>query len=73
MFKVFSHRIAGREQTVNELYEKEKEHLLTMPDIVFSNLETSSGKVDKYATVVVDNIYVSQKVLKQMSYTSELE
>jgi len=48
------HRIAGREHTVNELYEKEKDHLLSIPDIAFSNLETSSGKVDKYATVVVD-------------------
>jgi transposase len=48
------HRITGREHTVNELYEKEKDHLLSSPDIVFSNLETSSAKVDKYATVVVD-------------------
>ena len=48
------HRIAGREHTVNELYEKEKEHLLTIPDIAYSNLETAGGKVDKYATVVVD-------------------
>ena len=48
------HRIAGREHTVNEFYEKEKDHLLTIPDIAFSNLETSSGKVDKYATVIVD-------------------
>jgi transposase len=49
-----SHRIAGREQTVNELYEAERHHLLPLPDIAFSNLETSSGKVDKYSTVVVD-------------------
>jgi len=49
-----SHRIAGREQTVNELYEAERGHLLPLPDIPFSNLETSRGKVDKYATVVVD-------------------
>ncbi len=48
------HRIAGREQTVNELYEAEKGHLLPLPDIPFSNLKTSSGKVDKYSTVVVD-------------------
>jgi hypothetical protein len=49
-----THRIAGREQTVNELYEAERGHLLPLPDIAFSNLETSSGKVDKYSTVVVD-------------------
>jgi len=48
------HRIAGREHTVNELYEEEKGHLLSLPDIPFSNLETAGGKVDKYATVVVD-------------------
>jgi len=48
------HRIAGREHTVNELYEEEKGHLLSLPDIQFSNLETAGSKVDKYATVVVD-------------------
>ena len=48
------HRIAGREHKVNELYEKEKDDLLTVPGIAFSNLETSFGKVDKYATVIVD-------------------
>ncbi len=48
------HRIAGREQTVKELYEVEKDHLLPLPDIAFSNLETSRGKVDKYSTVVID-------------------
>jgi len=49
-----AHRIAGREDTVNELYEEEKGHLLSLPDIQFSNLETAGSKVDKYATVVVD-------------------
>jgi transposase len=49
-----NHRIAGREYTVNELYEEEKGHLLSLPDIAYSNLETGGGKVDKYATVVVD-------------------
>ena len=48
------HRIAGREHTVKELYEEEKGHLLSLPDIAFSNLETAGGKVDKYTTVVVD-------------------
>ena len=48
------HRIAGREHTVNELYEEEKEQLLTIPDIPYSNLETAGGKVDKFATVMVD-------------------
>jgi len=48
------HRIAGRERTVKELYEAEKKHLIILPDIPFSNLETFCGKVDKYSTVVVD-------------------
>lgn len=48
------HRIAGREHTVKELYEKEKDHLISIPDIPFSNIETLGSKVDKYATVVVD-------------------
>lgn len=48
------HRIAGREKTVNELYEEEKGHLLSLPNIPFSNLEPASAKVDKYSTVSVD-------------------
>jgi len=48
------HRIAGREQTVNELYEEEKANLILLPDIPFSNLAASSGKVDKYSTVIID-------------------
>ena len=49
-----SHRVSGREQTVNELYEVEKKHLIALPEIGFSNLETSGGKVDKYSTVIID-------------------
>lgn len=48
------HRIAGREKTVNELYEEETAHLIPLPDIPFSNLATSTGKVDKYSTVIID-------------------
>jgi transposase len=64
-----NHRMAGREKTVNELYEEERKHLLPLPDIAFSNLETYSGKVDKYSTVIIDknrysvpNRYVGVKV-----------
>jgi len=49
-----AHRIAGREKTVNELYEEETGRLLPLPSIPFSNIETSAGKVDKYATVIID-------------------
>ena len=49
-----NHKMAGRDRNVNALYEEEKEHLLALPVTVFSNLQASSGRVDKYATVIVD-------------------
>ncbi len=48
------HRIAGREHTVNELYEKEKKHLIALPDIPFGNLQTATGKINKYSTIFID-------------------
>ncbi len=48
------HRIDGREHTSNELYEQEKRHLIALPDLPFSNLQTTSGKINKYATVAID-------------------
>jgi len=48
------HRIAGKQGSVNERFEQEKEHLLSLPRNPFSNLETVSVKVDKYATVNMD-------------------
>ena len=48
------HRVAGKEKTVNEFHEEEKQHLLPLPASPFSNLETYSGKVDKYSTVIID-------------------
>ena len=48
------HRIAGRDKTVKEFFKEEKQHLLTLPGVPFSNLDTASAKVDKYSTVVVD-------------------
>ena len=53
------HRMAGKERTVNELYEEEKQYLLPLPDFPFSNIETCAGKVDKYATVIVDKNHYS--------------
>jgi transposase len=53
------HRISGRERTVNELYEAEKDHLISLPNIPFSNLEAYSGKVDKYSTVIIDKNHYS--------------
>ena len=48
------HRMAGRDRTVDQLYEEEKTHLLALPQVPFTNMETHSGQVDKYATVIVD-------------------
>jgi len=48
------HRIAGRDKTVNECYEEERGRLVPLPPIAFSNIEISAGKVDKYATVIID-------------------
>jgi len=49
-----NHKMVGRDRTVNELYEEEKAHLLSLPEAVFSNVKISAGRVDKYATVIVD-------------------
>lgn len=48
------HRIEGRENCVNELFEEEKSHLLTIPPHPYSNIETVDSKVNAYATVVLD-------------------
>jgi transposase len=48
------HRIDGRGHTVNELYEQEKSHLIALPDLPFSNLQTASAKINKYATIAID-------------------
>jgi transposase len=48
------HKMAGRDRNVNELFEDEKGHLLALPEAVFTNVQTSVGRVDKYATVIVD-------------------
>jgi transposase len=49
-----SHKISGREQTVSALFEEERSHLISLPTIEFSNIETLSGKADPYSTIRVD-------------------
>ena len=49
-----NHKVAGRDRSVNELYEEEKGHLLALADEVFSNVRITDGRDDKYATVIVD-------------------
>jgi len=48
------HRISGREETVQALHKEEKRHLIPMPAEPFSNIIVTSGKVDKYQTVIAD-------------------
>jgi transposase len=50
-----SHQIQGRSASVEALFEQERSHLLRLPDVRFRTGRTLSGKVDKYATVVVDH------------------
>jgi len=49
-----SHKPAGRDRTVNALYEEEKNHLVALPEEGFSNVQTYDSRADKYATVIVD-------------------
>ncbi len=53
-FSYGTHTIDGRSNTVDELFESEKDSLIASPDIPFSNIQIYDGKADKYATVVVD-------------------
>jgi transposase len=64
-----NHTISGREHTVDALFEEEKNHLLAMPEHIFSNQLSLSNKVDKFGTVIVDKnrysvptIYAGQTV-----------
>lgn len=48
------HRLRGREGTVNELFAGEQGCLLPLPVAPFSTMQITAGKVDPYATVIVD-------------------
>jgi len=48
------HRMAGRENSVDELYEQEKHFLLPLADVPFSNIDSWSGKADKFSIAHVD-------------------
>ncbi|MFH1215480.1 MAG: IS21 family transposase [Pseudomonadota bacterium] len=49
-----SHKMAGRSQSVAELYEEEKIHLLEQPEAIYSNIQPHEARAGKYATVTVD-------------------
>lgn len=53
------HRVNGRDQSVTELYEHEKSHLLSLPAVAFSNILTAEGKSDKYSTIIIDKNHYS--------------
>lgn len=48
------HVIDGRDQSVEELFNLEREYLLSLPQSPFANELTISGKVDSYSTVIID-------------------
>ena len=67
------HRIAGREDTVRVLFEKEKDHLLALPAVPFSNVRLIEGKVGHYGTVMVDkNHYSAPSGYRGMKVRGEL-
>ncbi len=48
------HTISGRQHPVNDLFEAEKSHLISLPKMPFSNIDSVCTKADKFATVVID-------------------
>lgn len=54
-----THRISGREQTVNELFEHERAHLFALPQSRFTIVLTLTRKANKYSTVLVDRNHYS--------------
>lgn len=53
------HRIAGKEDTVNRLFDKEREHLLRIPGVPFTNVRLFEARVDHYGTVMADKNHYS--------------
>jgi transposase len=53
------HKMATREQSVNDLYEDEKSHLIALPEVSFSNIRSICATSDKYATVIIDKNHYS--------------
>ena len=49
-----SHRIAGRTENIDSLFEREKGCLIPLPAVPLANITLLETNVDKYSTVVVD-------------------
>lgn len=57
-----NHKIDGSEQTVDERYEEEKRLLLSLPEAVFSNVQSYDGRIDKYATAIIEPLFRAQSI-----------
>jgi transposase len=53
------HRIAGKEDTVRVLFDKERDHLLRLPAVEFVNVRLFEARVDQYGTVMADKNHYS--------------
>jgi len=53
------HWVEGKEGCVDELFEKEKSHLISLPCAPYSNIMIGDGKVNHYSTVLVDKNHYS--------------
>ena len=57
-----AHRMQGRTESVDNLFEREKEHLIPLPAVPLNNVHVSETKVNKYSTVMVDKNHYSVPV-----------
>lgn len=54
-----THKISGKDKSVNELFNEEKSYLIPISTPSFSNILILNGKVDKYSTVLVEKNHYS--------------
>ncbi len=57
-----THRTEGRTESVDNLFEREKEHLIPLPAVPFINARLLETRVNKYSTVVADRNHYSVPV-----------
>lgn len=48
------HKVAGRNRSVIERFDSERQNLITIPTISFSNIQLRETIIDKYSTVIID-------------------
>ena len=53
------HRIAGREETVRVLFERERDQLLSLPAVPFANVRLIESRMDHYGTIIADKNHYS--------------